>query len=64
MNVALLGIGFYKNWVSPFLHRLGVVPMACRYPVTCSEYAEIVIKKHGLLKGGKIAIVRLLSCHP
>ncbi len=64
MNLALFGIGFYKSFLSPFLHRLGLTPFACRYPVTCSEYAEIAIKEHGILKGGKLAITRILSCHP
>lgn len=64
MRIAIFGITFYKNFLSPFIHRLGIVPFGCRYPVTCSEYAENVIKKYGLIKGGKLAFVRIMSCHP
>lgn len=39
-------------------------PNKCRYQPTCSHYALEALKKHGLFKGGFLAIKRILSCHP
>jgi putative membrane protein insertion efficiency factor len=36
----------------------------CRFYPTCSEYARIAILEHGNLRGGGLAIRRLLKCHP
>ena len=49
---------FYKRGISPFL------PAACRYFPTCSEYAYMATQKHGLRKGGWLAVKRLLKCQP
>jgi putative membrane protein insertion efficiency factor len=35
-----------------------------RYIPTCSHYAKEALEKHGFLKGGKLAIKRIFSCHP
>jgi putative membrane protein insertion efficiency factor len=51
-------IRFYKLVISPIL------PMACRFTPTCSTYAMEAISRYGALKGGKMAIKRLLRCHP
>jgi uncharacterized protein len=48
----------YKRFVSP------LVPPACRYLPTCSEYAEEALERHGVLRGGALAAWRLLRCHP
>jgi putative membrane protein insertion efficiency factor len=48
----------YKKGISPFLSS------GCRYFPTCSEYAYIAAQKHGFLKGGWLALKRLLKCHP
>jgi uncharacterized protein len=48
----------YKRFVSPLL------PPACRFYPTCSEYAMQAIAKHGLLRGGILAAKRLTKCHP
>ena len=48
----------YKRAVSPFL------PPACRFYPTCSDYAALAIEKHGVLRGGSLAIRRLTRCHP
>lgn len=56
--LALATLRFYKLAVSPLL------PAACRYTPTCSEYAATTIERHGVLRGSALAAKRLLSCHP
>ena len=51
-------IRFYKFFISP------VLPAACRYYPTCSVYSIQAIKKFGLIKGGFLAMKRILSCNP
>jgi putative membrane protein insertion efficiency factor len=48
----------YKWAISPML------PPACRYTPTCSEYAMEAIERFGVLRGGIKAIARVLRCHP
>ena len=48
----------YKRFISPLL------PPACRFTPTCSEYALEAIQKYGALRGGWMAIKRILRCHP
>ena len=48
--------------ISPILAI--VFGSACRYEKTCSAYAKEAISEKGVLQGGKIALMRLLSCQP
>jgi putative membrane protein insertion efficiency factor len=48
----------YKWAVSPML------PAACRYVPTCSEYALEAVERYGALRGGSMALSRVLRCHP
>jgi putative membrane protein insertion efficiency factor len=48
----------YKWAISPMF------PPACRYLPTCSEYAMEAIDRYGAVRGGWMAIGRLLRCHP
>ena len=36
----------------------------CKYHPSCSEYAVLAIRKHGVLKGIGMAGWRLLRCNP
>lgn len=36
----------------------------CRFVPTCSQYALEAIGKYGALKGGYLAVRRILRCHP
>ena len=48
----------YKWAISPLL------PAACRYVPTCSEYAMEAVERYGALRGGWMALGRVLRCHP
>ena len=36
----------------------------CRYLPTCSAYAIEALERHGAIRGGGLAVKRLLRCHP
>jgi len=48
----------YKVVISPWL------PPSCRFVPTCSEYAREAIERHGAVRGGRMAVWRLLRCQP
>ena len=48
----------YKRWLSPLL------PRACRFSPTCSEYGQIALRSHGLAMGSWLTFRRLLRCQP
>jgi uncharacterized protein len=56
--VVLQLLRLYKEAVSPLL-----LP-ACRYVPSCSEYAMEAVERYGVLRGGGMALKRLLRCHP
>ena len=59
MKTALIVlIRFYRKYVSP------LKPPCCRFTPTCSTYALEAVEKYGALKGGWLALKRILKCHP
>ena len=48
----------YQVLISPLL------PPACRFTPTCSDYAIEAVRQHGALRGFYMAVRRLLRCHP
>jgi putative membrane protein insertion efficiency factor len=36
----------------------------CPYIPSCSQYAVEAIEKHGVIKGGLLAVWRILRCNP
>jgi uncharacterized protein len=58
--LALLWV--YRRLLSP-VHAALFGP-ACRFEPTCSAYAEEAVRAHGALRGTRLALHRLLRCHP
>jgi uncharacterized protein len=48
----------YKWGISPMF------PPACRFVPTCSEYAMEAVERCGAVRGGLIALWRVMRCHP
>lgn len=57
-RAALAIVRGYKLAVSPLM------PPACRFVPTCSEYGYEAVAKYGIIKGGRLAIWRILRCNP
>lgn len=57
-KLLLFLIRFYRNQISPLR------PPSCRFIPTCSAYAMEAVEKYGALKGGWLALRRILKCHP
>jgi len=51
-------IRFYQRHLS---HRKGP---SCRFQPTCSQYALTSIERFGPLRGGSMAVWRILRCNP
>jgi len=56
--LALRLIAGYRRLLSP------VLPPACRFVPTCSEYGYEAIAKYGIIRGGALAARRILRCNP
>ncbi len=51
-------IKFYRKYLSGLKWRTH-----CIYTPTCSEYAILAIEKYGVIKGGLLALWRILRCN-
>jgi len=57
-KILLKVIRFYRKYISP------LKAPCCIYVPTCSEYAIEAIERYGAIKGGFMALKRILRCHP
>lgn len=51
-------IKFYRKYISP------IKSTKCPYIPSCSEYGMEAIEKYGALKGGALALWRIIRCNP
>ncbi|HFC97133.1 MAG TPA: membrane protein insertion efficiency factor YidD [Thermosulfurimonas dismutans] len=54
----ILGLKIYRLLLSPWL------PGSCRFYPSCSRYAEEALRRFGPVRGGWLALRRVLRCHP
>jgi putative membrane protein insertion efficiency factor len=57
-KLLVLAVRAYQVVLSPLL------PSACRYQPSCSNYAIEALEKHGALHGTWLAARRIARCHP
>ena len=57
-RILLWMIRFYRKRISPLRQP------CCRFIPTCSAYAMEAVEKYGALKGGYLALRRILRCNP
>lgn len=57
-SLVVLLLHLYKRFLSPLL------PSACRFYPTCSEYMCQAVEKYGVTRGIWLGTKRLLRCHP
>ncbi|MEO0185648.1 MAG: membrane protein insertion efficiency factor YidD [candidate division WOR-3 bacterium] len=51
--------------IRAYQHTVGLVlPNACRFTPTCSEYTIEALKRFGILRGGLMSVYRILRCNP
>ena len=51
-------IRFYQKYLSPMKST------KCPYTPSCSQYGLEAIQKYGAVKGGMLAVWRILRCNP
>jgi len=57
-RLLLVLIRAYQRFISPY------TPPSCRFSPSCSSYAAEAIARHGPWRGARLAVRRLLRCHP
>jgi uncharacterized protein len=57
-KIFIIPVRMYQLMISP------LIPGACRFHPTCSEYMIQAIKKHGVIKGIALGMKRIGRCHP
>jgi putative membrane protein insertion efficiency factor len=56
--VLIGGVRFYQRCVRP------VLPAACRFQPSCSEYMILAVRKYGPVRGAWRGVRRICRCHP
>ena len=58
----------YQVAISPVLNAISLNPsvygQTCRFYPSCSEYALVAVERHGVVRGGWLAVRRIGRCHP
>lgn len=57
-TIAIFFVKCYQYGIRPLL------PNACRYTPSCSEFSIESIKKYGAIKGAWLGLKRISRCHP
>ena len=57
-RIVLAPVRAYQRVISPAL------PRRCKYHPTCSAYAVEAVETYGILRGGVLAVWRVLRCNP
>jgi len=60
-RITLGALGFYRAHGSPIMRHLGAT---CRFQPSCSQYAELAVRKYGVVRGLMKSGVRLARCNP
>jgi putative membrane protein insertion efficiency factor len=60
-TLALGAIHVYQHALAGPAARIG---LRCRFTPTCSRYAETVIARDGVVRGGWLALKRVARCGP
>ena len=60
-RAAVSAIHGYQATLSPWYARIGV---QCRFTPSCSHYGEECIRRFGAVRGGWMAMKRVLRCGP
>jgi uncharacterized protein len=58
VTFGILLLRLYRAVLSPWLGP------RCRFHPSCSRYAEDALAGHGLFRGGRLAVTRIMRCHP
>ncbi len=57
-NIFLIPVYLYKGLLSPYMGH------SCRYIPSCSSYFVKAVRKHGIIKGSILGVMRILRCSP
>ena len=57
-RLLLIPVYVYRFFISPLLG------INCRFMTTCSAYTMEAMEKYGALRGGWLAVKRIVKCHP
>lgn len=57
-RLLLTPVYLYRYFISPLLG------INCRFMPTCSAYTMEAMEKYGALRGGWLAVKRIVKCHP
>ena len=59
--LAIQSIHLYQRAGAPIAARIG---LRCRFTPTCSRYAEAVVARDGVVRGGWKTFTRIARCNP